>query len=512
MRVKRYIVETMPDAMLKIRKDLGGDAVILSTKKIKVGGFLGMFGKVKLEVIAGVDEMEETESLPRSNPPAAKLDPIQPANRMAASSPPGAVRQANGREREARAAASAAAQQTAAGQASTSGRVGAQAYRRAADLAAGAASGETPQAQSNIQVQNVLEEALPEAGLEVQNERRPSGPRTKEQQEGERASFFPTELAAPLETLTAQPRVKGKETSGPAADDLFRKLLLNDIQQMKAMMNKLAKEQSDERILPGPLDQLLNRLKAQEVEPELAESWIEPVYEAWEASGESLGELELKQKVRREISRFLETRLSEGISDTARMVYVAGPTGVGKTTTIAKMAADQIFRKQKKVGFITADTYRISAVEQLRTYASILNVPLEVVQSPGDMKRAAARLENCDLIFMDTAGRNYLNELYVAELHSLLAVKEQSETCLVLSLTSKSKDMKTISEHFSKYGLDKVIFTKLDETESCGSMFNLLSQYPLKLLFLTNGQNVPDDLVSVDQEMLIHMLLGDEGV
>ncbi|GGA39592.1 flagellar biosynthesis regulator FlhF [Paenibacillus physcomitrellae] len=302
-----------------------------------------------------------------------------------------------------------------------------------------------------------------------------------------------------------------KEASHPN-EDLFKSLLLNDIQQMKTMMNKLAREHSDERILPEPLEGILNRLKAQEIDPELAESWIKPAYEAWEASGESLGELELKQKVRGEIGRFLETRLSEGIADTARMVYVAGPTGVGKTTTIAKMAADQIFRKQKKVGFITADTYRISAVEQLRTYASILNVPLEIVQSPGDMKRAAARLEHCDLIFMDTAGRNYLNELYVAELHSLLAVKEQSETCLVLSLTSKSKDMKTIAEHFSKYGLDKVIFTKLDETESCGGLFNLLSEYPLKLLFLTNGQNVPDDLVSADQELLLNMLLGDESV
>ncbi|MNP42812.1 Flagellar biosynthesis protein FlhF [compost metagenome] len=162
----------------------------------------------------------------------------------------------------------------------------------------------------------------------------------------------------------------------------------------------------------------------------------------------------------------------------------------------------------KKVGFITADTYRISAIEQLRTYASILNVPLEIVQSPGDVQRAMQRLEHCDLILMDTAGRNYLNELFVAELHSLLAPSDVSETYLVLSLTSKTQDMKRITEHFSKYNLDKVIFTKLDETETIGTIYNLLNEYPLKVSFLTNGQNVPDDLLQADGELLVDLLLG----
>ncbi|MNI43937.1 Flagellar biosynthesis protein FlhF [compost metagenome] len=138
-----------------------------------------------------------------------------------------------------------------------------------------------------------------------------------------------------------------------------------------------------------------------------------------------------------------------------------------------------------------------------------MNVPLEVVQSPGDVQRAFQRLNDCDLILMDTAGRNYLNEIYVAELHSLLSPSENSETYLVLSLTSKAQDMKKITEHFSRYGLDKVIFTKLDETESVGPMFNLMNDYPLKLSYITNGQNVPDDLILSNQEMLIDMIMGD---
>lgn len=168
-----------------------------------------------------------------------------------------------------------------------------------------------------------------------------------------------------------------------------------------------------------------------------------------------------------------------------------------------------MFNKQRKVGFITSDTYRISAVEQLRTYASILNVPLEVVQSPGDTQRAISRLQECDLIFMDTAGRNYRNELLVSELQSLLAPVEHSETYLVISLTSKSRDMIEIANHFSKYGLDKVIFTKMDETGSYGPMFNLLHQFPIKLAYLTNGQNVPDHLLKPDADQLADMLLGE---
>lgn len=167
-----------------------------------------------------------------------------------------------------------------------------------------------------------------------------------------------------------------------------------------------------------------------------------------------------------------------------------------------------MFKHQRKVGFITSDTYRISAVEQLRTYATILNVPLEVVQSPGDVHRAIQRLEHCDLILMDTAGRNYRNELLVSELQSLLSPIKESETYLVLSMTSKSKDMLNITGHFSKFGLGKVVFTKMDETGSCGGMFNLLHHFPMQLAYITNGQNVPDDLLHPDTEMVTSMLLG----
>lgn len=113
------------------------------------------------------------------------------------------------------------------------------------------------------------------------------------------------------------------------------------------------------------------------------------------------------------------------------------------------------------------------------------------------------------MILMDTAGRNYRNELLVSELQSLFSHSDQSETYLVLSLTSKSSDMIEIADHFNKYALDKVIFTKMDETGSYGSMFNLIDAHDLRLSYMTNGQNVPDDLLMADSERLCNLLLGE---
>ena len=159
------------------------------------------------------------------------------------------------------------------------------------------------------------------------------------------------------------------------------------------------------------------------------------------------------------------------------MVHFVGPTGVGKTTTIAKLAAEQVLKYHRKVGFITSDTYRIAAIEQLKTYATILNVPLEVVFSPQDLTKAFHNLEECDVIFMDTAGRNFRNEMYVSELNSLLKTQGNSETILVLSLTTKYRDMRAITNNFNKFKLDKVLFTKMDETDSYGAIVNIVHEF-----------------------------------
>lgn len=518
MRVKRYVVDTMPDAMLKIRKDLGSEAIILSTKKVKIGGIFGLFGKPKLEVIAGIDaderstptgERMQSQIKPPSAPAGAARVPVLKSIQAEASASLFAGTKA---EREIPANHKASVQETIKPILPGKG-FAPQAYQRTAQLLDGLQ--ETAAAAKHDgafkETSEAAEEAIPVSVGAT------SGEIANEQFEVESKAFdqFREQLekarhASAAAEIQEQPARKEMTTS--PADTDFRDHLLEDIRQMKALISELSQAQKGERLLPAPLPEIRERLRLQQVDTDLIDSWLGPIYETWKSEGEQTDEHQLKQEVTSRLEQFLEGRISEGFAENTRIVYVAGPTGVGKTTTIAKMAADQTFRKQKKVGFITADTYRISAVDQLRTYATILNVPLEVVQSPGDMKRAVTKLEDCDLIFMDTAGRNYLNELYVAELHSLLTYRDNSETCLVLSLTAKPEDLRAIVERFSGYGLDKVIFTKLDETNSFGAMFNLLAEYPLQLLYLTNGQTVPDDILPVNGTFLVKELLGEAAL
>ncbi|MEK4110784.1 flagellar biosynthesis protein FlhF [Paenibacillus sp. DS2363] len=447
MRVKQYVVETMPEAMLQIRKDLGSDAVILSTKEIKVGGVMGMFRKKRIEVVAAVDKEENKQT---TKPVQNQFTPVPRAFVP-------------------------------------------EAYRQTARsfVAASDESVTTNTADQSVQDQSAAAPSVFESRNIGSNIDSGSGSSSTDH----------------------KPRPQGADFSGsttgpkPTGSDLHQDKLMTELQDLKQMVTRLSKQGTSADPVPEELHTIRERLTEQDVWPEVWESWFDSIQAKWSENG--LKEQDVEQIVKLEVMHFLEQRIEEGILPTTRIVYVAGPTGVGKTTTIAKLAAEQMFKKQRKVGFITSDTYRISAVEQLRTYASILNVPLEVVQSPGDTQRAISRLENCDLIFMDTAGRNYRNELLVSELQSLLAPVENSETFLVMSMTSKSADMVQITEHFSKYGLDKVIFTKMDETGSCGPLFNLLHRFPLKLAYVANGQNVPDDLLKPDADSLSKQLLGE---
>lgn len=468
MRVKRYVVDTMPDAMSKIRGELGADAVILSTKELKVGGFMGMFGKKKIEVIAA-SEGNDT--------PTSKLK-TQPARPAAAPIARQAVPKA---------------------------------YQKSAEMM-GTTGTETTVAMETPSVP--ASSTVEQQGKESPVKNHLSGPERVQAAAAAQPLVRAHEETAAgkwkeaVRQAALEPASSSSTPPINQALSLKEERLFEELREMKSWIGELARQQHDQRELPDPLAAMRGRLQDQELSAELADKWIDGAYRVWVESGKTATEDMLLQAVRSEASAFLQARVGEGIRDETRIVYIAGPTGVGKTTTIAKLAADQIFRAHKKVGFITADTYRISAIEQLRTYSSILNVPLEVVQSPGDVQRAMQRLSHCDLILMDTAGRNYLNEIHVAELHSLLSTSEHSETYLVLSLTSKTQDMKRITEHFSRYGLDKVIFTKLDETESVGPMYNLLSEYPLRVSYIANGQNVPDDLLTADQDLLMDLILG----
>ncbi|MFD0616731.1 flagellar biosynthesis protein FlhF [Paenibacillus sp. GCM10027629] len=444
MRVKRYIVETMPTAMQQIRAELGNDAVILSTKDLYIGGFLGMFRKKRIEVVAAVD---------KAPAPSAKSTD---------------TRQVHALTTQQKAVDDGAVATLIAAASTASNRHVASAYRTAQNQDIG----------TSVASEQVI---APPARTIIQAEP-PQAPDR-------------SHIISSVKPNQVQP---GRE-----------ELIFDELRQVKESIAKLSKQSmgiNEDEIY----ESVIASLREQEIAPHVIDSWLDQykqilALEAQEGSAEHFADF-----VRELLRQNIASVAPEGIQSHTRVIYVAGPTGVGKTTTIAKLAADQLFRHGRKVGFITSDTYRIAAVEQLRTYATILNIPLEVVNSPADLMRAMKSLEHCDLIFMDTAGRNFRNELLVSELNSLLKPLDSSETYLVLSMTAKYRDMSKIVEHFQKYQLDKVIFTKLDETGTHGSILNVIHDYHLKLSYITDGQNVPEDIRLLQPERLIQLILGEE--
>ncbi len=191
---------------------------------------------------------------------------------------------------------------------------------------------------------------------------------------------------------------------------------------------------------------------------------------------------------------------------TSRYVMLTGPTGVGKTTTIAKLAAYYRLTEGKTVGLITTDTYRISAIEQLQTYAEIIDVPLHIAYDLAEFERAKEQLADCDIVLIDTAGRNFLDAGYITQLESRHDFSN-TDVFLVLSLTAKYRDLEQIRRRFEQVPLNGLIFTKADETTEFWSIYGLAVEAKLPVLCITTGQEVPEDITWVNQSDMSRMIV-----
>lgn len=193
-----------------------------------------------------------------------------------------------------------------------------------------------------------------------------------------------------------------------------------------------------------------------------------------------------------------------------KVVFFVGPTGVGKTTTIAKIASRFCVEEKKKVALLTADTYRIAATEQSRTYANILEVPFRVIYTIEEMEAALVDFKNYDYIFVDTAGHSHQNqaqkEAMVSFVHCVDELAEK-DVFLVLSATTKYKDLRSIADSYKEIADYKLIFTKLDETTAIGNLLNLKLYTGASLSYVTCGQNVPDDIEKFNPQKTVKQLL-----
>lgn len=192
----------------------------------------------------------------------------------------------------------------------------------------------------------------------------------------------------------------------------------------------------------------------------------------------------------------------------ARLVALVGPTGVGKTTTIAKLAANFRLRDKLRVGLITVDTYRIAAVEQLRTYADIIDLPMQVVANGSEMRQAVRGMADLDLILLDTAGRSPQDEVKLQELAGILDECQPDEVHLVLSAVANTSVLARTAERFAPVGTTALVLTKLDEAAGLGNLLPLLRDGGLPLSYLTHGQNVPDDIAPADARRLAQAMMG----
>ncbi|MCL7746485.1 flagellar biosynthesis protein FlhF [Halalkalibacter alkaliphilus] len=378
MKVKKYTANSMHEAMKVIRSELGDDAVILNSKEVDTGGFLGFFTKKKMEVIAAID-------------PAVSRAPIRKTTSNVVRS-------------------------------------------RKADVV----SPVTPQKEEPTQEQ-----------------------------------------------------------------------LMKEINQLKELVQGLNdKNSSVNKEYPEPFQQIDDQLRVQGITETIRFSIMKHLLKQWYDQSTSKRN---QQEIKIELYNYLQSLLANvpigGISFNKKILNLVGPTGVGKTTTIAKLAADSVLKKKKKVALITTDTYRIAAVEQLKTYAKILNIPLEVAYSIEDFKKAIEQFKHYDLILVDSAGRNFRNQLYVEELSKVIDFEQDADTYLVLSLTSKYEDMKKIIGQFHLIPLHQVILTKHDETSTYGAMLNIPIDLGKGVAYVTTGQNVPDDIVEVTSEYLLSCVL-----
>ncbi|VDN46303.1 Flagellar biosynthesis protein FlhF [Petrocella atlantisensis] len=194
--------------------------------------------------------------------------------------------------------------------------------------------------------------------------------------------------------------------------------------------------------------------------------------------------------------------------DKKNTVFFVGPTGVGKTTTIAKIASFFTLNMGKDVALITSDTYRIAAVEQLRTYANILNIPIKVVYTKEELTEAVNDFKDKDLILIDTAGRSHKNIEHQNELKGLLNAVDEKEVYLVLSVATGYKDLMNITSVYDTMTDYKIIFTKLDETTCYGNVLNVKLATGAKLSYVTFGQNVPDDISDINPHEIARQVLG----
>ena len=504
MQIKSFKAPTLKEAMANVKSELGVDAVILHTNKIKKGGILGFHAKEIVEVIAAIeDEPVVKEQKPAMDTGAASEAVLQAAAAARASRNSAPEPQPTGNftprnmVSQYQTAGTIEAISHAMAQnppSPTFGEVLARVNRAQEQVESGeSASGILPQQLSD---QPVVNEQVAPVQPAVDVNSGVGQPVVKEKL-AEPMKAAPESLSQDRDTVTASEDATDLDVKEQEILDLQ-----NQLEEMKSMLVEMSRNKDE----AGGIPNLQRAMEAQGISQHVLEDMISKL------NGTEILAPQNSIKALKALEKYVRKaiRIANGItlySDKPKIVALIGPTGVGKTTTLAKIAAKFVLEEGAKVALITADTYRISAVEQLKTYSDILGLPLEIVYNPQALQEAIEKHRDKQLILLDTAGRSQYNAYQMKELSELLNIDADIEKHLVMSATTKTSDGLELLDNFSLCKPDRVIFTKVDETKTHGIILNILHRRKAALSYLTNGQSVPDDIEPASIEKLAELLL-----
>ena len=322
----------------------------------------------------------------------------------------------------------------------------------------------------------------------------------------------PTKRAATA-TVPTQPSVDGaaEAGSGNAPQDM----LCRQVEQIRRMVESLASgpgKAGKGADVPPELLGLHTNLLGQDLPESIATELIREVKSSLSEKDIENGTLVRRALVDRIARRIAvaECDLAAKKAGRAKVIAVIGPTGAGKTTTIAKLAATYKLRDKKRVGLITVDTYRIAAVDQLRTYADIIEVPLRTVLTAGELHQAIHAMRDLDVVLIDTAGRSQKDHVRLSQLRGFLTAAAADEVHLVVSAIANPSVVRSTLERFLPLGANRVIISKVDEAETFGMILNVATR-KVALSYITTGQDVPDDLAPARAQQLACWIAGESA-